>query len=378
MNILELCLSPGLGGLELYMFRCADALAQNQHVVAAVGDVGRLREYFREHADSAVHTLAKSSKHLPLINARRLARIIDSEHIDVVHMHWGNDLALAALAKKLSVSKPALVYTRQMTITRYKNDWYHRFMYAEMDLMLTITRQLEREAKRFVPVDDAQVTTLYYGVTPPSTWLTADAIRHQRDQLGFDADDFVIGLFGRLEHGKGQHLLIEALAMASDDAPQLKALIVGHEMKPGYRDELQRLAKNLGVSANMAFMDFVAEPQMLMQVCDCVTLASEEETFGLVLPEAMRCGIAVIGSNRGGVPEIITHEKTGLLFESGEASSLHQQICRLYTDPDFKEQLAETGKLEADERFDADDHFKALEKHILQTTRGQATTEVKT
>ena len=368
MNILELCLSPGLGGLELYVFRSAQALARNNNVIAVLNTEGKLNAHFSEHSSIASLYLDRSSKILPLLNARKLARIIDADNIDVIHMHWGNDLALAALAKRMSRKKPALVYTRQMKITRYKTDFYHRFMYNQMDLMLTITRQLEEEAKTFIPGHDDRITTLYYGVDNPAHRLTDDEIREQRKELGFRDSDFIVGLLGRLEHGKGQHLLIEALALAKQDGLDPRALIVGHEMNPGYRGELQQLAHDSHVATNIVFMDFVSEPQKLMQLCDCIALTSREETFGLVLPEAMRCGVAVIGSNRGGVPEIITHEQTGLLFESWDASSLCRQISRLYTDADFRKQIAQNGKEEADRRFNTAEHFASLEKHMQQIT----------
>ncbi|MBT8129514.1 MAG: glycosyltransferase, partial [Gammaproteobacteria bacterium] len=196
MNILELCLSPGLGGLELYVFRSAQALANNNNVIAVLNTEGKLNSYFREHSRIPSLYLDRPSKILPLLNARKLARIIDADDIDVIHMHWGNDLALAALAKKMSRKKPALVYTRQMKITRYKTDFYHRFMYKQMDLMLTITRQLEDEAKTFIPGHDDRITTLYYGVDSPAHLLTEDEIREQRKQLGFRSSDFVVGLLG--------------------------------------------------------------------------------------------------------------------------------------------------------------------------------------
>ncbi|MGD8803759.1 MAG: glycosyltransferase, partial [Gammaproteobacteria bacterium] len=212
MNILELCLSPGLGGLELYVFRSAEALAGHHNVIAALNIAGKLPDYFREHSNIRSIHLKKKCRHLPLLNARRLARVIDNEDIDAIHMHWGNDLALAAFARKMSSKKPALIDTRQMKITRYKTDYYHRFMYDQMDLMLTITRQLENEAKTFIPGHDDCITTLYYGVNAPTHFLSDDEILRQRNELGFSGDDFIIGLLGRLEHGKGQHLLIEALA----------------------------------------------------------------------------------------------------------------------------------------------------------------------
>ncbi|MBT8118490.1 MAG: glycosyltransferase family 4 protein, partial [Gammaproteobacteria bacterium] len=102
-------------------------------------------------------------------------------------------------------------------------------------------------------------------------------------------------------------------------------------------------------------------PQQLMQICDCICLTTYEETFGLVLPEAMRAGVAVIGSDKGGVPEIIAHQKTGLLFESENAESLYQQIAQLYDDPAMKQRLASEGRKKADSTFDNDLHFDKLE-----------------
>lgn len=364
MNILELCLSPGLGGLELYVFRAAQALAKHNKVIAVLNTEGKLTAHFSEHSNITSEYLKKSFKHLPLFNARKLASIIDREAIDVIHMHWGNDLALAALAKKMSGKKPALVYTRQMKITRYKNDFYHRFLYQQMNLMLTITKQLEGEAREFIPGHDEHITTLYYGVNAAQQILMPEEKSAQRRALGFDDDDFVIGLLGRLEKGKGQHLLIEALSLAVKDGIKPRALIVGHEMNPGYRDTLQKLADSMNVANSVVFMDFVNDPQRLMQLCDCIALTSFEETFGLVLPEAMRAGVAVIGSNNGGVPEIIDHETTGLLFESGDPVSLYRQIARLYTDDAFRNTIAANGKKKADKVFNNDEHFSGLEKHF--------------
>jgi L-malate glycosyltransferase len=364
MKILELCMSPGLGGLELYVFRSSLALSAHHEVLSVITSTGKLAERYRTQPTLKTLTLKYRRSYLPLINAWRLAKIIDANNIDVIHMHWGNDLALAALGKYFSTKKPALVYTRQMQITRSKDDWYHNFLYAQMNLMLTITRSLEKTAQRLIKSFADRITTLYYGVSPPKHTLSRDEIQHKKEQLGFGSNDFVVGLFGRLEDGKGQHLLIKAIAEAQHNNIPVKALIVGHEMSPGYGNTLKQLADDLGVSDHIYYSDFVSDPQALMQVCDCVALTSYEETFGLVLPEAMRAGIAVIGSHAGGVPEIINHEKTGLLFESRNVSSLCQQICNLYTHPQLKHTLAMAGKNRADSIFNQDEHFIKLEQHL--------------
>lgn len=368
MNVLELCLSAGLGGLELYVFRSSQALTDsrpNQNTVLAVLRQGsKLDQYYKDHSNLTIQYIKHFFSPLPLINAWKLAAIIDNNKIDVIHMHWGKDLPLAALAKAFSKRKPALVYTRQMMITRAKNDFYHDFLYRQLDLMLTITRELEGLCKKFIPSFVDKITTLYYGVKRPEQILDDAGIRQKREKLGFSSKDFVAGLIGRLEESKGQHLLIDALHTAKQNGHDIKALIVGHEMNTGYRDILKSQASDLGVLDNIVFQDFTSEPQQLMQLCDCVILASGQETFGLVLPEAMRAGVAVIGSNSGGVPEIIDHKKTGLLFETQNSNSLYQQIERLYLDTDFKDNIAKQGKLSADQRFDNDMHFQKLEQHL--------------
>ncbi|MCG6937297.1 MAG: glycosyltransferase family 4 protein [Gammaproteobacteria bacterium] len=366
MNILELCLSTGFGGLELYVFRSACALNASNRVLAVLNQNSRLAEHFKNNSDISTLYLHWSKSYFPLVNAYRLAKIIDQHEIDAIHMHWGNDLALAAFAKKLSTKKPALIYTRQMQITRSKDDFYHNMLYQQMSRMLTISRRLENDARRFIKKYADNITTLYYGVNEPAHFPDDNERKMQREEIGFQADDFVVGLFGRLEENKGQHLLIKAIARAQRDGLDIHGLIIGHEMDEGYRDTLKQMTIDQGIADKVVFMDFVNNPQQLMQLCDCVVLATYEETFGLVLAEAMRAGVAVIGSNSGGVPEIIEHNKTGLLFESRNEEDLYQKISTLYNDPELKQRLAAQGKESADIRFNTAAHFEKLEGHIIE------------
>jgi len=369
MNIIELCLSSGLGGLELYVHRASVALQDQHNITAVLLDNSKLDNYYKEHSTINRLHIKRSRNPLPLINARKLARIIDDNEIDLIHMHWGKDLPLAAFAKAFSKRKPKLIYTRQMMITRYKNDFYHHFLYQQLDYILTITKQLETLCERYITADNISIRTLYYGVTKPAKQLDANEKAILRAEKGFAEDDFIAGLFGRLEDGKGQHLLIKALAIAKKKNEKIKALIVGHEMITGYRDTLIALAQSFDVIDLIIFNDFVDNPQELMQICDCVCLTTYEETFGLVLPEAMRAGVAVIGSNSGGVPEIIDHHKTGLLFNSKDELSLSLQISLLYNDPALKAELALQGKTKADTMFDYALHFNTLENIFTEAVK---------
>lgn len=368
MNILEVCLSSGLGGLELYVFRVSQALTDSQlnknTVITIVNPGSKLDNHYRKNSRTNIEYIKPFFNHLPLLNAKKLAAIIDNNNIDIIHMHWGKDLPLVAFAKIFSKRKPAFIYTRHMIITRTKSDFYHNFLYRQLDLLLTITEELGTLCKKYIPLLKHKITTLYHGVKQPQNTLNKNSIRQQREKIGFSKNDFIIGLIGRLEERKGQHLLIDALQIAQKDGHSIKALIVGHEMETGYRNKLEDQARKLGVFDNICFQEFNNTPQDLMQLCDCIVLTTDRETFGLVLPEAMRAGVAVIGSKSGGVPEIIEHRKTGLLFETKNAVSLHQQLTLLYLDTDYKNKLAQQGKHSADLRFNEISHFQQLEQHM--------------
>ncbi len=367
MKILELCLSPDFGGLELYMYRCCRELCKSDEVIPLVNEAGRLHKRLQDEGLKP-QTLKRKNRSLPLFAARRLAKLIDMEQVDIVHIHWTKDIPLAALGKSFSRRKPVLVSTRQMQITRPKRDFYHEFLYKQIDLNITITKALADDMRGFLNPEYAnKIVPLYYGVAPPKEFLDTEARRSLRAEFGIGDDTFLVGLIGRIKHYKGQHLLVEAIGKGLDNGEDVAALIVGHAMEENYLADLKRQVEENGWQERILFRDFVEQPQRLMQACDAIVLTTVEETFGLVLVEAMRAGVTVVGSDRGGVPEIIDHEKTGLMFRSTDADDLYIQLQRLWCDRKFCAQLSAAGKEMADQMFDEAEHFVRLRALIEET-----------
>lgn len=368
MRIMELCLSPSLGGLELYVFRTSVALIKQDDVVAVLNPHGGLLRYFTEKG-LPCYEMESGFKALPLIKAKLLASIVDKEAIDVIHAHWTKDLPLAVLAKNMSRRKPRLVYTRQMQITRSKKDFYHNFIYRNIDLILAITRRLEGDLKKYLcPCNRDKVKTLYYGVREPEDIISDDIKRNLKAEVGVPESEFLVGIFGRIKHEKGQYLVIRAVKKLRSEGLSVSALIVGHPMDEPYLAELKDNAMSDHLDRHVIFKDFVDNPQLWMQVCDAVVLASENETFGLVLAEAMLAGVAVIGTNSGGVTEIIKNQETGLMFEPGDSDGLASCIRMLATDSEFKKNIAENGREKARGAFDHAEHYEKLRS--LMATRG--------
>jgi len=365
MNVLGICLSPGKGGLELYAQRAIHALARaghNCHFLCRPGSDLYDRDWQVPRLE-----LRPRWRALPLLAARRLARMIDQLQIDILHMHWNKDLVLVVLAKLLSRRKPKLVYSRHMEITRSKKDVYHRLLYRQVDLMLVIARFVEQQARRFLPLADGQIQLLYLGV-PSTVPATPEECTQLLPAFFLQGSVMRIGLIGRIEYYKGQHVLIEALAILARQNLHPRAALIGPVMDESYYAKLLQQIRDSGLSQNVACLGETRQTQKLMSCCDVVVLTTYCETFGLVLAEAMRVGAAVVGTNAGGVPEIIRHGETGMLFRPGDAGELAQRLVELMRDTKLRRRLADAGKDYADASFDEVRHFNELAR-ILE---GQA------
>jgi L-malate glycosyltransferase len=366
-KLMELCLSPDLGGLELYMVRAAKALDDTFDVLSVINPLGKLEQYYAGTPYRCEPVVKKGTVSV-FGAARKLARIIDREGTDIVHLHWTNDIPVAVLAKMLSRRKPKLVQTRNMTMTRFKNDPYHKLLYRHIDMMLPVTFQVAEQLRRFIPeAVRPRIEVLYMGSDRVERLGDAE-VEALRGELGMSGQ-FAVGMVGRINEQKGQHLLIEALAAIDD--PDVHAYFVGHEMKAGYTASLEARAKELGVDGRVHFLGFMKNPHRFFQACDAVVLASRRETFGLVLIEAMQVGTAVIGPDSGGVLEIIDDGETGLLFSNRDSGSLAGAIARLRDTPELAAAVAQAGAAKAAQMFSNEKQFEQLAS-LLRSLTGAA------
>jgi L-malate glycosyltransferase len=372
MKILELCLSPSFGGLEIYVCRAVAALSGDHETVAVTLPGSPIHDWLQAHGHE-VRTLRTLSPRLPLRAAARLAAMFDERRIDLVHVNWGPDLALGALAKRLSRRRPRLVYTRHMLMNRSKRDVYHDFVYGQYDWIMAITRDMEQGLRQHLSSRHThRIHQLYCGVPAPDTWLGDDERAALRDGWGFAQDAFVAGVFSRLEAAKGQHLLLEAMGLLRDRGITVHGLIVGNSMDAGYATRLRQMVDSLGLQRQVAFRDFVDQPQLWIQACDCLVLPTDRETFANIASEAMRAGVAVVSSDRGGMPEMIEHGSSGLLFASGNPAHLAEQLRLLFEDPARRAALAAAGRERADRLFSIERQFPKLVERFQELVDASA------
>lgn len=228
-------------------------------------------------------------------------------------------------------------------------------------MMHAVTKQVKAQIQKYVPRDIIPVVKdIYLGVDEVSVDTTLLAQLKKEYNIG--SDDFVVGIVGRIEEGKGQYIVIEALKKLQN--LNIKLLIVGHTMDEAYLHELQEKVNTLGVSKQVIFTGFTKEVNAHMQLFDVAVLATPKETFGLVVIEAMINKVVVIATNQGGPLEIIEDGVDGLLFDRS-AQMLAQKIEQLYNDKAYKEKLSAAAYKTAKEKFDKETQMKKLYKAIV-------------
>ena len=360
MKILQVCMSRGFGGLELYVLKVTNFLKDNGYNCDVV--VRKKSFMFDKLMDKNIGCKSYSSVfHLfPFFSSLKLARYIDNNKIDVLHVHWGKDLLFSVLAKVFCKRKIKLIYTRHMALTRKKDDFYHRFLYRNVDAYLTITQELTDVAIKNLPLDKNKIHLIYHGV--PSSNNSVQLCESFLKTSGLNENKFRLVIFGRIEKGKGQHLVIEAVKELNNQGVEIQLAIIGHIMDEAYYQSLQNTITTHKLQSNIFYLGFHDNPTSIMPCFDAVILATKCETFGLVLAEAMRAGVAVVGSKCGGVPEIISHDKTGLLFETQDVNDLTAQLSKIVSNPNLCKPLASSGKKDADKRFSEEQHYSQLIK----------------
>jgi len=111
-------------------------------------------------------------------------------------------------------------------------------------------------------------------------------------------------------------------------------------------------------------MDDVA---MVLNMLDVFVLPSKiRESFGMVLVEAMACGIPVIGSNIGGIPEIIKDSFNGYLFEPGNEKDLTDKLSKILSDEKLRKQLSANALKTVENRFTVEKMIEEIEEALTK------------
>ena len=315
----------------------------------AEGPEGSLEDRVREAGITIEHVPSLVRQIQPMSDFRawqELTRLFRARHYDIVHTHTSKAGFLGRLAA-FRAKVPIVVHTP------HGNIFQGYFSQPVTQCFIAAERYAARRTDRIIELTPSgieehlacgigrreQYTTIFSGIDL-SPYDRAIAQRAEtRRALGFFPDDIVIGAVGRLEPVKGFSYFVSAAKMVADTVPQARFILAG---QGALESELREAAAPLGTQFEiLGFRHDVAD---LMAVMDVFVLSSLNEGMGRVLLEAGAAGTASVATRVGGVPDIVTPERTGLLVPARDAEALAEAILRLVHNRVLRETLGQNAR----------------------------------
>lgn len=282
----------------------------------------------------------------PLSALPKLRRLAAAFRCDIIHCHGSRGNFMGMLLQK-TVKAPLLTTVH----SDYKLDYLGRPLRAavygtlnaialrNMDFMTGVSDSMSSLLIRR-GFDPANIFTIYNGIEFDRAVQDFDRIAWLRS-LGLDIpeDALVAGIAARLDPVKDIPTLLQAFAKAHARVPKLHLLIAGDGQK---KEALQKLAISLGVGKQVHFLGWLDNTDDFYRALDINTLTSRSETFPYALTEGAKFFLPTVSSRVGGVPQLIDHGVSGLLFEPGDWETLAEQLVTLALDADLRRTLGQS------------------------------------
>jgi N-acetyl-alpha-D-glucosaminyl L-malate synthase BshA len=359
MNIGIACYASvgGSGVVASELARCLADRGHRTHVISSDTPF-RLRESnsnVRFHrVETPGYPLFREPQYL-LALANRLVQVAHAHRLDVIHAHYAIPHAAAAyLARQILAGAggpvPRTITTLHGTdVTILGADPSYRetvaFCIDQSDAVTAVSTSLRDDTRRQMPVRSDIV------VIP--NFLDCDFHRRAPDpalraRFGAPGDKLVIHI-SNLRPVKQVDAVVRIFARIRERLPA-RLLIVGEGPELG---RAEQLTNELGVAGQVELIGEAQDVTGLLSVSDLFLLPSLQESFGLSALEAMACGVPVVASNAGGLPEVVIDEVTGFLHPPAEVGQMAESAIRILSDPALHARMAAEGVRLATERFSA-------------------------
>jgi len=357
MNILYLTNHLNIGGISSYVLTLARGLKLRGHNVYIASSGGELLSRFIQeeivYIPIPIRTKQEVSPKI-LMSAFRLIPQIREKNIDIIHSNTRVTQVLGCLIHRYS----HIPYVS--TCHGFFKKRFFRKAFPCWGLkVIAISEAVEEHLKIDFKVKEKDIRVIHNGIDLDRFREQRTENREQRKkELGL-SDGPVIGIVARLSDVKGHVYLIEAMQVVLEKIPGAQLLIVGEGKM---RNELENLSRNIGIEKSVFFISSVIDTTGVLSIMDLFVLPSLKEGLGLSLMEAMACGLAVIGSDVGGIRSLIQDGYNGLLVKPADTEAIAAKILELLKDKEKRESLGDNARFFIKQNF-------SQEKMVLETER---------
>lgn len=379
MNIAVL-LHSSAGGSGVVATELGFCMAKEDHTVHFVADSMPFRLTGLGQHNVNVHYHKVQSMNYPLFSAplttlaeaSKLAEVVEEYQIDIIHAHYAVPHATAALLARAMLKTcgtcklPAVVTTlhgTDVTLVGLDRAYLRTTQYSieKSDVVTAVSQYLadythqEMGVKRAIEVIHNFVDLERF--KPFANPELHARYAHPDEKILIHISNFrevkrtpdVIKIFAQLVTKVGARLI-----MIGDGPERAKCL---------------ELAQELDISGRIAFLGSFPNIEDMLAISDLFLLPSAKESFGLVALEAMASGLPVIGSNIGGIPELILDGETGFIHPLGDVESMASSAIKLLSNDTLHEKFARAARKRAEDFF-CEDCLVPLYQRVYEKALG--------
>lgn len=290
--------------------------------------------------------------------ARDLKNIIKSAGADIVHTNGSRAQLYAAIA--LKNSKTVLLWHVRESI---KDMFlYDLFLAKASDKIICVSKAVKEKRFGLYSGIKDKIEVIYNGVD--TNKFNRDEVAREvvREELGIDADTSLVGMLGILVPLKGHTIMLRAFKRICKNHPKAKLLIAGKIVDESYREQLERLVRDLKLTDRVIFAGERSDVNAILSALDIFVLPSEREGFSRALLEAMSCSVPIIATEVGGNIEAIVEGETGLLVDYGNVVTLANAVTYILNDPDRAKRIGISARKRAVDLFSITKHVSEIEE----------------
>jgi L-malate glycosyltransferase len=347
LKILQISSAASFGGGERYVADLTNSLSARGHELYAV---------LRSNSPLIGHLKIdrEKIKTLPMRNsldvpsAHNLARFVARYGIEVVHAHMARDYSLAAYAARRN-RQTKFVVTRHVLFHLSR---LHRHTLARAHRVIAVSNAVASEIRAQRIVSDGQLAVVTNGVNVDRFNVEFDRTRFLQT-LGLPANVPLVGSVGELRTLKRHDDFIRAAASVASKFPETHFVLAGLDasLSREVHKHLEQLVSETGLNNRFHFLGWVEDAEKLLRAIDVFVSASETESFGLAIAEAMAAGTPVVATATEGAREVVVDQETGLLAPIGDVAQIADSIATLLSDGDRRRQMGIDARRVVNQRF---------------------------
>lgn len=293
-----------------------------------------------------------------------LVKLFREERPDIVHTHASMTARIAARMAGV----PSIFNTKHCMESAPgvlpKKILRREVNAAFSDKIIAVSRAVRRSMVH-AGTHPEQIAVVYNGIEPiavPSAEEKAAILQ----SYGGRAGEKAVGMVARLEEVKDHETFLLGAQTVLEKRKDVRFYIVGDG---SLREELERRVLELGISEWVTFTGFVKDVEKIEATLDITVITSRAEALCLSVIESMSAGIPAVGTDSGGVAEVIKHGENGFLVPVGDADALAERMEELLADDAKRKAFGEYAKKHTDSMFMADKMTKRIEKLYLEARK---------